>query len=148
MVINLAVAVVIVFLQVILRYIFGKALPWIEELARYLFIYATWLGTSAAISSKRHIRSGVLLNKFPQKAKVWVELFGSLVCLAMSLFMFIYGIYMIRVMSRFSATSAALYLPMYVFYIPIPLSGLLMIVKYGYVIVFEQLKPIIQKEAA
>jgi TRAP-type C4-dicarboxylate transport system permease small subunit len=66
----------------------------------------------------------------------------------MSVFMLIYGILMLQTMSQFSATSAALLLPMYVFYAPIPLSGLLMTIKYIYVIVFEQINPLFRREEA
>lgn len=71
MVLGLFVAVAILFLQVILRYVFSASLPWIEEAARYLFIYFTWIGTSIAASSDQHIRFEVLDNRFPRRSDIW-----------------------------------------------------------------------------
>ena len=43
-------------LQVVMRYIFQNSLSWTEEMARYLFIWQTWLGASYAARMGRHIR--------------------------------------------------------------------------------------------
>lgn len=45
---SLIFTVILVFFQVILRYVFSSSLSWSEELARYIFIWQIWLGTSVA----------------------------------------------------------------------------------------------------
>ena len=44
LVIILIAAVVIVAMQVVTRYVFKIPLPWSEEIARYLFLWLTWVG--------------------------------------------------------------------------------------------------------
>lgn len=136
-------AVVIIFMQVILRYIFHSALPWAEEVSRYLFIYFTWIGTSAAISSDEHIRLDVLRGKLPRLG-VLLEPLVSLVCLIMSIFMLTNGISLIQTMMIYSANSPTIKLPMWVFYMAIPFGGGLMTIKYLYKFIFEDI-PAIKK---
>lgn len=56
--------VVLVFVQVVLRYVFNTGLHWAEELARYLLIYAGFLGASIATKDRRHIVIDALPRAF------------------------------------------------------------------------------------
>ena len=56
--------VAIVFTEVIRRFIFSYSSIWAEETARYAFIYLVWLGASAAIGDRSHIRMTSYLNWF------------------------------------------------------------------------------------
>lgn len=51
---------VVVFLQVVARYVVQYPLPWSEELARYLFIWASLLGAAIAVHRGGHISLGLL----------------------------------------------------------------------------------------
>lgn len=53
---SLMFSVGLIGLQVVMRYIFDNSLSWTEEMARYLFIWQTWLGASYAARVGRHIR--------------------------------------------------------------------------------------------
>lgn len=53
---SLMFSVGLIGLQVVMRYIFQNSLSWTEEMARYLFIWQTWLGASYAARMGRHIR--------------------------------------------------------------------------------------------
>ena len=133
MVVGIVITVLILFAQVILRYVFKASLPWIEEAGRYLFIYFTWIGTSLAASSGEHIRVEILHNKFPA-AKKYLETACHVVCCAMAVFMLVYGIKLIDVMRLNVAVSPTMKIPMWICYFVIPISGGLMIIKYSYLI--------------
>ena len=45
----------VVFAQFISRYVFNSSIAWTEEIARYLLIYVTFLGSSLAVRNKSHI---------------------------------------------------------------------------------------------
>jgi TRAP-type C4-dicarboxylate transport system permease small subunit len=47
--------VVIIFTQVVFRYVIQQPLAWSEESARYLFVWATFLGASVAFYDKTNI---------------------------------------------------------------------------------------------
>ena len=49
---SLAFNVVLVFFQVVMRYVFQNSLSWSEELARYIFLWQTWVGASYAVEAE------------------------------------------------------------------------------------------------
>ena len=61
---QLAIAVTVIFIQVVMRYIFNSSLSWSEELARYLYIWQGWLGISFVERKKAHIAIDTLKEKF------------------------------------------------------------------------------------
>ena len=46
---------VVVFLQVVFRFILKASLPWSEELSRYLQVYITFFGTAYGIKTGAHL---------------------------------------------------------------------------------------------
>lgn len=128
---GMIIAVSIIFFQIILRFVFNTAIPWIEELARYLFIYFTWIGASAAILTDKHIRVEMFQEKFPN-GKKYLEIASTLICLGIALFMFVNGWQLLLKMSKFSAVSPTMKIPMWICYMAIPVGGFLMSIKYLY----------------
>jgi TRAP-type C4-dicarboxylate transport system permease small subunit len=58
----LAVMVIVIFLQVIFRSVIKSAIPWSEELARYLMVWITFLGASIAVKRQGHIGVAALIR--------------------------------------------------------------------------------------
>ena len=56
---------VIIFVQVICRYVFNHSLYWSEEVGRYLLIWITFLGASVGVKRYSHIGIDFLYNKSP-----------------------------------------------------------------------------------
>lgn len=54
--------VVVVFLQVIFRFILHASLPWSEEASRYIMIWIALLGASVGLRHKAHIGVEALFN--------------------------------------------------------------------------------------
>ena len=59
----LACAVVLMSLQVVLRFVFSEPQPWAEEINRYCFVWATFLGAAIAVAKGTHIRVTVLIDR-------------------------------------------------------------------------------------
>lgn len=60
---------IIIFTQVIARYIFSSPIYWSEELARYLMIYTILIGSSLALRSKRLIAVTVISQMLSIKSQ-------------------------------------------------------------------------------
>jgi TRAP-type C4-dicarboxylate transport system permease small subunit len=58
-----------VFMQVILRYVFGSPMTWSEELARYLFIWCAFLGWVIASRKNGHLAMTFLAERLPAPAQ-------------------------------------------------------------------------------
>ncbi len=63
----LAVMVVVVFLQVIFRFVIRSSLPWSEELARYLMVWIVFLGASIGVKRKSHIGVEAVVALLPDR---------------------------------------------------------------------------------
>lgn len=63
--------VVSIWISVFTRYVLGDAIPWGEQVAKYLMIWAAMVGSSLAIREGAHIAVTILVDRFPLKlAKV------------------------------------------------------------------------------
>lgn len=56
---------VIIFAQVVFRYILKSPLSWSEELSRYLFVWVSFIGSVVAARRGQHIGVELLVNRFP-----------------------------------------------------------------------------------
>src|SRR5262245_26388634 len=56
LVLSMAIIVVALALQVMLRYFFHAPLPWPEELSQFLLVWISFLGMYAAIRRNQHIK--------------------------------------------------------------------------------------------
>ena len=122
----LAFSTSIVFLQVIMRYCFNNALPWVEELARYLFVWQMWLGVSYAARNRTHLRITMLTDRFPPRLHKVVELLVLLLWIGFSVFIAFKGVEMMKSIIRYHQVSAALQLPMQYAYMAVPVGAGLM----------------------
>ena len=64
-----SVMTIIVFLQVIYRYILTEPLHWSEEMARYLFVWLSLLGAALAFQRRGHFGFEVLVQRFPPRER-------------------------------------------------------------------------------
>ena len=81
----------LIFIQVIMRYIFNNSLSWSEELARYFFIWLIYFGISYGAKIRKHLKIEAFLFFFPKKLRVYVEILGDTLFLAFSVFVIIYA---------------------------------------------------------
>jgi TRAP-type C4-dicarboxylate transport system permease small subunit len=73
--------VAIVFIEVIRRFVFSYSSIWGEETARYAFIYLVWIGASAAIKDRSHIRIDIIFKFLSEKNKARLYIFTELTTL-------------------------------------------------------------------
>ncbi len=114
------------FLQVFFRYIMNDSLIWSEELARYLFVWISFLGGAVVMERGSHIRIDILescIRGMPKKAILRVAKALSLAflaALATSGFMIV-GLTM-------DQPSAVMQIPMGLVYLAIPIGSLAMMI--------------------
>ena len=54
--------------QVISRYAYGLPLVWVEEVATYSFIWATFIGASLGLKYDRHVKIETFVGRLPPRA--------------------------------------------------------------------------------
>jgi TRAP-type C4-dicarboxylate transport system permease small subunit len=120
----LLVMVGVILLQVIARYAFNHALPWPEELGRFVFAWIVFLGTVSAIKADEMLNLDLMYHYIPERAAAGLKILVALIVFAFLLVMFKGGYeLMIR---QASQRSVGLDLPMGIVYFVIPFATLLM----------------------
>lgn len=83
----LAVMVVLVFGNVVLRYGFNSGITMSEEVSRWLFIWITFLGAIVALRERAHLGVDMVVAKLP----AW----GKKLCLATSYLLMLYMLWLL-----------------------------------------------------
>ena len=78
----LALMVILVFGNVVLRYGFNSGITVSEELSRYLFIWLTFIGAVVAMHEHAHLGIDSLLRVLPRKGKLFCVVASDLLMLA------------------------------------------------------------------
>lgn len=65
----LAVMVVLVFGNVVLRYVFSSGIAWAEEIARLMFVWMIFLGAIIALRKHAHIGVEMVQERLPPAAR-------------------------------------------------------------------------------
>lgn len=60
-------------LQVVMRYVFGNALSWSEELALLMFSWAALGGLALGVREGFHVRLTLVLDPLAARARAWAE---------------------------------------------------------------------------
>ncbi|MBE1555266.1 TRAP transporter small permease [Sporosarcina limicola] len=123
LVLTLAVMVILIFGQVVGRYVFGSAPSWTEELARYIHIFQVWVGASYAVKIRQHIRVGAFIELFSGMRRKLLETISIIVWFALALFLAIFGTQLVMTSIQNGQVTPALQLPMWIPFIAIPLGG-------------------------
>lgn len=120
----------LLFVNVVLRYVFHHAIYWAEELVRYLMVWLIFVGGSQVIKVEGQIRVDVLVRVLPERVqRVW-GVVVDLISLAMLLILTWYaGQQCVRVLSSHQV-SPALELPMWLVYLAVPAGTALMVLRY------------------
>lgn len=115
---------ILVFVQIVSRYVFNMPLGWSEEMARFSFVWVSFLGASALMQVREHINVTVFLERFPawlRAACLFTAGLGALVCI----YFFLAGGVALTV-NEWRQLAPATELPMGWVYLVIPLSSALM----------------------
>jgi TRAP-type C4-dicarboxylate transport system permease small subunit len=128
--------ILIVFLQVICRYVFDNSLSWSEEVARYLLVWTIFLSAGYVLGQGCHIFLDVVFGAFPQRLQKIFRRFSDILLLGFSMVVVMYGaeLVMIGKVQR----STAVGIPMWLVYTAIPLGGLLLLFYSFYGVVAGQ----------
>ena len=70
---------IIIFIQVVCRYVFQNSLTWSEEMARYMFVWLVYFSVSYTARREKHIRIDAAINLYPKKARPYIEILSEVI---------------------------------------------------------------------
>lgn len=120
-IISITLLTAIVLLQVISR-VSNIFIPGTEELARLLIVWLTFLGSSLAIYEKMHLAVNYFVRKIGRNNRKFVYFFVNVLIVGFYGVLTYFG-FKLSIESM-SSSSPALQLPMGIFYLALPVSGL------------------------
>lgn len=116
----------VVFYQVFSRFVLDESLRWSEELARYIMIWAVFIGSALAIRKMELISVDAIKELMPEKA---IKVLNILVYLSSIVFLVVLVQYGFEMASNVSTqTSPAMRIPMSWAYAAIPIGSIFMII--------------------
>lgn len=129
--------VVIMGIQVVMRYVFKSSLSWSEEVSRYLFVWMVFTGISYGVKTGSHMRIDMLEHFFP-KLKKGLGFLADACFLAFAVFMIKPGIKVINAIKLSGQTSPAAGIPMHYVYTGLLIGFSLVVIRtiQKYVLMF------------
>lgn len=131
----LAVMCVVVFLQVVFRFVIKASLPWSEELSRYLQVYITFWGTAYGIKTGAHLGIEAFTHLLPQKGRDALAIVVDIVSLAVCLLLMKLGYEIVLSQMASGQVSPSMRIPMYMIYGAIPTGMAFCVLRYAIEIV-------------
>jgi TRAP-type C4-dicarboxylate transport system permease small subunit len=117
---------VIVSLQVFNRFVLKTPLAWSEDLAMLLFQWVVFLGAALGVKRMRHFGIELVVRKFPETMRRWVELLTPVVMAIVAFVMIVQG-WTILTFNR-NRTYPTMDLTYIWAFLPIPLAGVLILI--------------------
>lgn len=108
----MSVMTLVIFIQVVMRYVFQNSLTWSEELARFCFIWLIYLGISYGCKIMKHIKIDAALKMFSPKMQPYIVISGELCVLVFAIYIVITGWELTLFQAALRKTSPALGLPL------------------------------------
>lgn len=113
--------------QVFTRYVLRNPSSWSEEMVSYLFAWMSLFGASLVVGERGHMNIPILVERLGDKARKFFAIFGEIVACIFAGVILVYGGIQITGLAMGQMTSA-LGVPVGIFYVVLPLAGLLNII--------------------
>lgn len=116
----LAGLVAVVSLQVVSRFVLKIPIEWSEEIARFIFIWFCWLGSSYATLKFHHIRITAQLRLLPPRWARAVLVSGDLLWIGFNLFVVVAGLKYLQSTIEYPYRAMITEINMFWIFLPIP----------------------------
>lgn len=113
--------------QVLTRYVLKNPSSWSEELVSYLFAWMALLGASLVVGERGHMNIPILVDRVGPKMKKALSVFAEIIACLFAAVILVYGGMQITSLAMGQMTSS-LGIAIGVFYVVLPLSGILNII--------------------
>lgn len=121
---------VLLIAAVIMRVVFNHSLTFSEELGQLSLIIVSFFGIGYCVRRNRHINMSIVFDAVNKKVKKIMMYIISIVSAALMIILLILSLQYITSVTQLGKTSPALNIPMYWFYISLPVGFLFAAIEY------------------
>ena len=118
------VMVILTCWQVLTRYVLQNPSTWSEELVGYLFAWMSLLGASLVTCERGHMNIPIIVERFSEPIQKLLNCLGEVIAFLFSAIILVFGGAQITTLAMGQMTSS-LGVPIGIFYIVLPLCGVL-----------------------
>lgn len=127
----IASASVILFANVVARYVLNSGIPWADEVVRYQIVWMVFLGGSVAARKGIHIGVDIVVKMAPPKIGRFILLIIHAIGIFFCGVLVYFGAELTAQTREFGQVSTALQAPMWIFQLAIPVGSALMAIRFG-----------------
>lgn len=121
----IVVMLVLVWMQVFMRYVLNFSPFWIESVARYCMVWAMLLSAAVLVSKDAHVRVDFIIELIPYKIALFINLILGLATLVFLVIFTYYGVE--AAIEHLTVRDSTTHLSMFWPYLIVPISGVIMI---------------------
>lgn len=136
------VGLLLMFYEVIMRYIFNNPTSWINETASIIVVWGILLGLSVALRDNHHIAVDIFYTILPKKVQKAVDIFANIVGIGFCIFLVYYGVELVLHNFESGQVTMDTRTPYWIYYLVLPISGLMFLIRF-----IERLKKVINNES-
>lgn len=119
-----------VFVNVVMRYFWGRPQSILDEFSVYFVVWGTLAGLAVALRNDNHIKVDLLYNFLPLSTKYKVSIFANALGLAFCIFYTYYGILLELNYLDTGMRSPDSRFPLWIVYLIIPISGVMFGIRF------------------
>lgn len=142
----LIITSLLVFVQVLLRYMFNYSIAWSEEAARYMIAWFIFLGSSMAVKDNAHVNMDALSNLIKGKVNQAISIVIDLINIAFCIVIIMAGLKMVQSAMDLGTTATSISLPLYIPYASVPVGVFFMLIRYIFSIANKTIELVNGKE--
>lgn len=116
----------VVFYQVVMRQVFENPPMWGEQISVLLMVWFVYFGIVLGLEENLHIGITMFVAKLPKKAIFVVEVFVNILIAVLAALLIRFGYAHVLLLFQTGAVQPVTGLPNGIFYMPVPIAGVLM----------------------
>lgn len=129
------IMILVVFIEVIKRYLFGTGYNWSQEISTLLMVWFGFAGIAIGVIEKIHMSIELFTMKLPKKIIKLLERINAILISIFGCFMIYYGLIIMNITK--TSTLPATKWPSAVLYFILPFSGTLVFIN-GVLLIFNK----------
>lgn len=115
----------LIFINVILRYFFGKPQSRLDEYSVYFVVWGILIGIAGALRDNHHIKVDILFQALSIGVRRYVSIFANLMGLGFAMFYTYFGIELVNNYIASGQKSTDSQFPLWIVNLVMPISGIL-----------------------
>lgn len=124
-------ASLIIFINVVMRYVFNTGFIWAEEFVRYEIVWLVFIGGSVAARKGLHIGVEAVLHVLPPAPQRVLKVGVGLICIAFCLMLIVYGTQLVAQTQMFGQRTSAMQAPFWMVQLAVPIGASLMLLRFA-----------------